>query len=46
MDKRGMEMWEIVLALIIIILLIVMIVWYGDLGSKLGNLFSKAGSLF
>jgi len=45
MNKKGMEMWQLVLMILAILLLLFMIVWYGALNNDLGDLFGKLGDL-
>ena len=46
LEKKGMEMWQLVLMILAILLLLFMIVWYGALNNDLGDLFGKLGDLF
>ena len=46
MNRRGMEMWQLLLILLAVILLLFFVAWYSALGSDLTNLFGKLGELF
>ena len=39
--KKGMEMWQIVLLILVMIFLLAVIIWYGFLGGELKNLLNK-----
>jgi hypothetical protein len=45
-NKKGMEMWQIVFLILAVLLLIFLIIWYGVLGTQLGDLFEKLGEVF
>lgn len=46
MNKKGMEMWQLVFLILAIILLLFFLTWYGFLGKDLANLLDKFGELF
>ena len=46
MNKRGMEMWQLIIMLLAIFLLLFMLVWYGILGQGLADILQKIGGLF
>lgn len=46
MNKKGMEMWQLLFLLGALILLLVMLLWFGVLKSDLTALLEKAGGLF
>jgi hypothetical protein len=46
MNKRGMEMWQLLLILMAVILLLFFIAWFSILGPELSDLFGKLGDLF
>lgn len=46
MDKRGMEMWEIILLILAIMLLVFVIAWYSGLNKSIAALFQKFGEMF
>lgn len=46
MNKRGMEMWQLILLILAVVLLLFMLIWYGALGKELEDLFQKIGDLF
>ena len=41
MNKKGMEMWELVMMIIMIILLLVVIFWYAGLDQVIAGLLDK-----
>ncbi len=45
MNKKGMEMWEMVMLIAAVAFLLFIIVWYGLLDNDLGELFGKVGDL-
>ncbi len=45
-NKKGMEMWEIVLIIIALVLMLVLIVWYGFLKGSADNILSKVAEWF
>lgn len=45
-DKKGMEMWQLLLILLSVILLLFFIVWYSSLGSDIGDLLGTLGELW
>ena len=40
-DKKGMEMWQIVLMIISILVLLFLMMFYGQLNERIGELFDK-----
>lgn len=46
LNKRGMEMWQLVLLILVLILLLAVLVWYGFLGGEISGLLGKLGELF
>lgn len=46
MNKRAMEMWQIVLLVLAIIFLFVMAAWYAALNNDVNSLLSKVWGLF
>jgi len=40
-NKKGMEMWEIVLIIIALVLMLTLIIWYGFLRGSADNILSK-----
>ena len=46
MNKKGMEMWQLLLILMAVILLLFFVAWYSALGKDLADLFGKLGDLF
>ncbi len=46
MNKRGMEMWQLVLIILALLLLFFVLGWYAGLGETLTGLFDKMGALF
>ncbi|GEM_PF-6894031 len=45
MNKKGMEVWEVVGLIIVVAFLIFIAVWYGVLDNDLGGLLAKLGDL-
>jgi len=45
MNKKGMEMWQLVLIILALILLLAVLVWYGVLGGHVEKLLGKLGDL-
>lgn len=45
LGKRGMEMWQLVMLILVLIFLFAVIVWYGFLGGEISGLLSKLGEL-
>tara|TARA_Y100000310_G_C20701069_1_gene829929 strand:+ start:2847 stop:2987 length:141 start_codon:yes stop_codon:yes gene_type:complete len=45
-DKRGMEMWQIVLMVLAVLVLIAFLIWYNSLGNTTDSLLGKLGGLF
>ncbi|HLD72095.1 MAG TPA: hypothetical protein VJA23_00770 [Candidatus Nanoarchaeia archaeon] len=45
MNKKGMEMWEIIGLILAVAFLLFLIVWYGLLDNDLGGLLTKLGDL-
>jgi hypothetical protein len=43
LNKKGAETWQIALIVLGLIFLIILLAWYSDLGSSLGDLFKKFG---
>ncbi len=43
--KKGMEMWQLVILVLALILLVVIIIWYGELGSNIKGLLGKLTNL-
>ena len=43
MNKKGMEMWVLILIILAIILLLAVLIWFGDLGGMLEKLLGKFG---
>lgn len=46
MNRRGMEMWQLVLMILALVLLFFIIIWYTGLSQGLEGLFKKLGDLF
>jgi hypothetical protein len=46
LNKKAMEMWQLVLIILILILLLAVMAWYGFLGGQIGGLLDKFGELF
>ncbi len=46
LDKKGMEMWQLVMIILVLILLIAAIVWFGILGGEIKGLLAGLGELF
>lgn len=46
MNRKGMEMWQIVLIILALIFLLVVIIFYGFLGGEIGNLLDKFVEVF
>ncbi|MBT5397428.1 hypothetical protein HOL21_04400 [Candidatus Woesearchaeota archaeon] len=44
-DKKGMEMWQLVIIILSLILLLFVIAWYGGLRTQLVGLFDKLKEL-
>jgi len=44
-NKKGMEMWQLVLLVLSLILLLFVIAWYGGLRNELSGLFDKLKGL-
>ena len=42
-EKKGMEMWQLVLMILALLLLFFMLIWVGVLGKDLSGLFEKLG---
>ena len=40
-DKKGMEMWQILLLVLSILILLFMLIFYGQLDAKIGDTFDK-----
>jgi hypothetical protein len=40
-DKKGMEMWQLVLMILALLLLVSLLIWYGGLGGMIEDLFNK-----
>jgi len=45
MNKKGMEMWQLIMIILVLILLLAVLIWYGSLGESLKRLFEKMGDL-
>lgn len=45
-NKKGMEMWQLVMMILAILLLVFMGMWYSGLGDKLGDLLNRLGDWF
>ncbi len=43
--KKGMEMWQLILMILVIILLFVVIAWYAGLNEGVGGLLNRLGGL-
>ena len=46
MNKKGMEMWQLVLIILAIVFLLFMLAWYGGLDQKISGLLNKFLDLF
>ena len=46
LGKKGREMWQLVLMILVLILLIAAVVWYGILGGEIKGLLEGLGGLF
>ena len=44
-NKKGMEMWQLVIMIIAVLFFLFVLVWYGLLNNELSTLFSKFGEL-
>jgi len=44
-DKRGMEMWMLVMIILSLVLLFFIIAWYTGLGDQLGKMVNKVSDL-
>ena len=44
-NKKGMEMWELVIMVLVIILLLVVIAWYAGLSKGLESFFERFGRI-
>jgi len=44
-DKKGMEVWELVIIILAVVLLVFVIAWYGGLGTKMADLIKKISDL-
>lgn len=45
LDKKGMEMWQLVMIILVLILLLAVLVWYGFLGGEIKGVLGKLGDL-
>lgn len=45
LNRKGMEMWQLLVMLIGILLLITLLAWSGVLGDSIGELLDKFGGL-
>ncbi|MBT4805170.1 hypothetical protein HON71_03285 [Candidatus Woesearchaeota archaeon] len=46
MNKKGMEMWQLIMIFLAIALLVFLLWWYSDLGGGLEGMLDKMGGLF
>ena len=46
MNNKGMEMWELVTIILVILLLLFVAVWYSGLNQELSKLLEKMAGLF
>ena len=46
MNKKGMEMWQIVLIILALLFLVVIGIFWGEIGTKIEGLLGKFGGLF
>lgn len=46
MNKKGMEMWELVLMILAIILLIFLVAWYAGLNTMINEMLTKISRLW
>ena len=45
MNKKGMEVWQLVMMILALILLIFLVAWYAGLNEGMSSLFKKLGDL-
>ncbi len=43
-NKKGMEMWQLVMMILAVLFFLFVLVWYGLLDKELSTLFDKFGS--
>ncbi len=43
-NKKGMEMWELITIILVLILLIAVIAWYAGLGKAIEKLLESVGN--
>ncbi|MBI2666421.1 hypothetical protein HYX13_02300 [Candidatus Woesearchaeota archaeon] len=43
MNKKGYEMWELIVIILALALLVFVVVWFAVLNENLGELFGKLG---
>ncbi len=46
MNKKGMEMWQLVFLILALLLFFFALAWYGGLNTQLGDLFAKWNEVF
>ena len=46
MNKKGMEMWVLVMMILALLFFVLIVIWYGGLGTSLGDLFKKIGEMW
>ncbi len=44
-DRKGMEMWQLVLIILALLLLFFVLAWYGGLAEQVKEFLDKLGSL-
>ncbi|MBI2668533.1 hypothetical protein HYX14_01695 [Candidatus Woesearchaeota archaeon] len=45
-DKKGMEMWQLMMIILGVLLLLFLLSWYFLLNQDLGGLFARFGEMF
>ncbi|HIG93214.1 TPA: hypothetical protein HA242_03790 [Candidatus Woesearchaeota archaeon] len=45
MNKKGMEMWQLIFILLAVLLFLFMLIWFGILNKDLAGLFDKLGGM-